>query len=522
MKRFFNSRSLLSGLICGVVLAFAVAQTAHAQKMGGTLIVGKPTDPQSLDPQRDAGGPSGEVHDIVLEPLVFFDDQNTLQPLLATSWEVSDDGLTYTFQLRKGVKFHDGTDFNAQAMKYVFDRSMGKIGEKKNRYISLIRPLEQADAVGEHTLRLKLKTRLAPFLNSMVHTGFAALSPTAIEKMGAGFGKAPVGTGPFKITAWEKGQRIELSKNTNYWQSGRPYLDKIEYRILPDAQTRVAALKAGEVDFVILLPENLYSNVANTAGLKVVKTQTLRTIFFRFNPTIPPFDDINVRKAFVHSIDNKAILGSVLEGLHFEATQPTQPLAVWGIAKDIQPYRHDPELSAQALRASGWSKQGGTWSKNGQPLQFKFWTTANRYPQDENIGVAVKNMLSQSGLRVEVGTREWGAYRDSIFNKEFSAFLFGAGVSTGDVDFVYHILFHGSTRYAQGPSKADALLEAARMETNPAKRLALSRQFQQVVRDEYLWMPVYWMSQLVAMSDKVKGFKGRADEGFDFTRVWVE
>ena len=497
--------------------------SVKAFEYGGKLIVAVPTEPQSLDPQRDSGGPSTIIQKSVLETLVRFDNDMNLQPGLATSWEVSQDGLRYKFYLRKNVKFHDGTNFNSNSVKFAFDRSLGLIGGKKNRYGKLISSLESVNLIDDYTVEFKLKKQYAPFLNTLVHTGFSILSPDAVKKLGKNYGKQPVGTGPYKIVEWKKGQIIKLEKFQDYWQENLPYLDSINFRILPDAQTRVAAIMAGEVNFVVQIPENLFSTIDAKPNLNAVKTQTLRTVFLRFNPQNEPFNDINVRKAFVHYTDADSFSNTILEGLHFKAAQPTQPFGVWGIAKDIEPYLHNPQKADNLLNSSGWQKNSSNkWIKSGNSLKFKLWTTTNRYPQDSNIAVAIKNNLNKHGMDVEVQTREWGAYRDSIFNKEYGVFLFGAGASTGDIDYVYSILFHGSSKYGQGPSAADDLLELARSTVNEKERLRLSKKFQEIIRDEYLWFPIYWMSQLVATNKEVQNFKPRQDEQFDFSKVWIK
>jgi peptide/nickel transport system substrate-binding protein len=492
---------------------------------GGELVIAKPTEPQFLDPQRDSGGPSAEVAVNVLECLLRFSDEMELEPNLATSWEVSPDGLAYTFQIREGVKFHDGTDLDAEVVKFVFDRSIGAIDGKQSRYYSEIRALESVDVLGEFTVRLNLSEPYAPFINTMAHSGFAIFSPQALESMGeADFGRAPVGTGPFKVVEWTSSQQIVLEKFDGYWREGLPYLDRVVYRFLPDAQTRVAALMAGDVDFVILLQENLFKGVEAAPGLDAVMTQTLRTIFFQFGLTNEPFNDLRVRKAFTRSIDVYTIADTILEGMHTPVSQPTAPPAIGGIADEgIPPYEYDLERAAEYLEMAGYTREGdGFWMKDGSPLGFTLMVTSNRYPQDSVIGVAVKNMLREQGWDVEVGTMEWGAYRDAIFNREHQIYLFGSGCATGDIDYVTSGLFHEVTKYAQGPCVAEDLMAQAVTEPDPEKRMELNTLYYNIIREEALWFPIYWMSQFTGLSESVKGFVPRPDEKFYFDRVWLE
>jgi ABC-type transport system substrate-binding protein len=492
---------------------------------GGELVIAKPTEPQSLDPQRDSGGPSVEVAVNVLECLLRFDDEMQLEPNLATSWEISPDGLEYIFYIRQGVRFHDGTELNANVVKFVFDRSIGAIDGKQSRYFSEIRALESVVVLDEFKVKLNLKEPYAPFINTMAHSGFAIFSPQALESMGeADFGRAPVGTGPFRVVEWTSSQQIVLEKFDGYWREGLPYLDRVVYRILPDAQTRVAALMAGDVDFVILLQENLFKMVDEAPGLSAAKTQTLRTIFFQFGLANEPFDDLRVRKAFTRSIDVYAIADTILEGMHTPVSQPTAPPAISGIADEgIPPYVYDLDKAAEYLKMAGYTLEGdGFWMKDGKPLKFTLMVTSNRYPQDSVIGVAVKNMLRDQGWDVEVGTMEWGAYRDAIFNREHQVYLFGSGCTTGDIDYVTSGLFHEVTAYAQGPCVAEDLMAQAVTEPDPDTRMYLNTLYYNMIREEALWFPIYWMSQFTGLSDSVKGFTPRPDEKFYFDKVWLE
>ncbi len=486
------------------------------------LTVAQSTEPQSLDPQRDAGGPSSTIQDNVLEKLVSNGPDMKLRPELATEWKTSEDGKTITFKLRSGVKFHDGTAFDAEAVKFTFDRALGKIDKKKSRYETLLTSLDRVEVVDPTTVQFVLKQPDAPFLNALAHNGSAILSPTAVQKLGDEFARNPVGTGPFKFVEWKQGESLTIAKNPDYWRKDLPKLDKVTVKIIPDGSTRVISLETGAVDMALELPELDAVRLKSNSKYKLTTAESLRTVFYRLNPTIAPFDDIKVRQAFVEAINVKDIAATILEGLHRPAERATFAPAVYGVSKKVPPYEYSIEHAKKLLDEAGWVPgPDGVRQKEGKPLQFTLWTTNARYPKDSQISENVARTLAQIGMKTDVQTMEWGAYRDSLFNRKFQAFLFGAGVSTGDVDYVISMLFHSSSQYAQGKIPDEEAIMKARAEVNPEKRLAMYDDLQTKMRDQYIWMPIYWQSILMATSDQVQGYVQYPDESSRFAETYI-
>jgi peptide/nickel transport system substrate-binding protein len=514
-------RTLLALFI--LIASFTVLAVAAAQQGGGVLRVGTSVEPPTLDPQRDAGGPASEVQENIFETLVAFDNDMNLVPLLAESWEVSDDGTIYTFTLRNGVEFHDGTSMNAEAVKFSFDRALGRVDEKTSRYATLLTQLDDVEVIDEHTVAFHLNDTFAPFLNNLAHLGNAILSPTAVEEQGEDFGHSPIGTGPFRFESWNTGQQIRLVRNDDYWREPAE-LGGVTFRYIPDASTRLVSLESREIDVALAVPESDFERLSQVPGIETYKADTLRTVYLWFNPNMPPFDDIAVREAVVKAIDREGIAAAILEGLHRPATRPVFAPGVFGVSDDVTPYLYDPEAAVQTLQEAGWEMgRTGVRVKDGKPLQFTLYTTQNRYPKDGEIGAYLRDVLGRTlGANVELATFEWETYRNKIFAKEFGLFLFGAGVSTGDIDYVMTIIFHSSSRYSQVPVPLEEQIIEAQTIVDEQERLALYKEIQESIGQEYLWMPIYWQSALHASSDDVQGFAPHPMEKVTFYGVSLQ
>ncbi len=513
----------LLGVLVIAWLAMTGAVSALAQQPG-VLTVGASVEPPTLDPQRDAGGPASEVEESIFETLVAFDNDMKLVPKLAESWVISEDGKTYTFRLRPGVVFHDGTPLNAEAVKFTFERALGALDGKKSRYATLLTQLDSVEAVDNLVVAFHLKNTFAPFLNNLAHLGNAILSPAAVTTAGDDFGRQPIGTGPFQFEQWQTGQDITLKRNEAYWQEGLPKLERVDFRYIPDASTRLVALESGEIDLDLGVPEADFNGLSGESGIKTYKADTLRTVYLWLNPTMAPFDDIAVRHAIAEAVDREGIAAAILEGLHRPATRPTFAPGVFGVSDEITPYVYDPEHAKQVLDDAGWRLgPNGVRVKDGQPLAFTLYVTQNRYPKDTEIGAYLQGALAQTlNANVDLGSFEWETYRNKIFAKELGVFLFGAGVSTADLDYVMTIIFHTSSRYNQiGSTANDEIIEAQQI-TDEQARLDLYRKIQQEIADEYLWVPLYWQSALHASRDYVNGFQPHPTEAIQLTNVSVE
>ena len=255
-----------------------------------TLVYGRGGDSTSLDPITSTEGETFKITINIFENLVNYGAQDTtLHPGLAKSWDVSSDGLTYTFHLQKGVKFQDGTDFNADAVVFNFDRWMNG-DDKKFPYYTMFggykkdegHVIKEVKALDENTVQFVLKRPMAPFLKNLAMSPFGIASPTAVKKYGDKFREHPVGTGPFKFVEWKQNDRITIEKNPDYWQKGLPKLNKIIFRVIPENNARLNALSNGEIDVMDGLNNSDEATVKANNNLQIIKTTFDERRVFRF------------------------------------------------------------------------------------------------------------------------------------------------------------------------------------------------------------------------------------------------
>src|SRR5712692_11580598 len=241
----------LVGLLVAGGLALVQGATAQQPVAGGVLTFPAGSDPDSLDPQNTQSNPGEQVNRMMYDNLVRFNAKMQIEPALAQSWTQTPDGLTWTFKLRKGVRFHDGTSFDAKAVKYFFDRVLG---DEKPFKASLYTPFVQgAQVVDDNTVRVTLKQPFAAFLCRLAHSAGGIVSPSAHQKWGKDLALHPVGTGPFKFVEWVKGDRVTVQRNDDYW-GGRPNLDRVVVKTVREDQSRVLMLESGDADLIVNIP----------------------------------------------------------------------------------------------------------------------------------------------------------------------------------------------------------------------------------------------------------------------------
>ena len=287
-----------------------------------TLVYGRGGDSTSLDPITTTEGEAFKVTENIFETLLEYGEKDTtVQPGLAEKWEASDDGLTYTFKLRQGVKFHDGTDFNADAVVFNFERWMNG-DEKKFPYYTMFggykadegHVIKEVKAVDANTVQFVLKRPQAPFLKNLAMSPFGIASPAAVEKYGDDFRSHPVGTGPFKFVEWKKKDRIVVEKNPDYWQQGLPKLNKIIFRVIPENAARLNALSKGEIDVMDGLNNSDEATVKSNDKLQIIERPSMNVGYIGLTNTRKPFDNKLVRQAINYAIDKKAIIDAFYGG----------------------------------------------------------------------------------------------------------------------------------------------------------------------------------------------------------------
>lgn len=492
--------------------------TPEGDKQGGTLVYGRGADSVGLDPINVTDGESIRVTHNVFETLLEYDQNLELQPKLATEYESSEDGLTWTFKLREGVKFHDGTDFNAEAVVFNFDRWMDPenpyhqgdfayypflYGGFKGDENHLI---EHVKATGEHELEIKLKRKTAPFLSYLAISMFGIASPAAIEEYGEALNEHPVGTGPFKFESWNRNDTITLAKNEDYWMEGKPYLDKVIYRVIPENSARLNALQTGEIDVLDGMNAGDTTVVEDTAGFELLKRPSFNIGYMAFNMEKEPFDDPLVRQAINMAIDKEEIVEAFYSGLADTATSPLPP-SLWGYDDSLEKYDYNVEEAKSLLKEAGLEKG----------FKTKLYTMSNPrpyLPEPMKIAEAIQSDLAEVGIEAEIVSMEWATYLDDTSAGEHDMALYGwTGVMADPDNFLYpnlsntnidkpaqNIAFYDSEEFT-------ALITEARETIDQDKRIELYKQAQQLFQKDAPWVMLAYTTPPLAQADYVEGYE---------------
>ncbi|MGY4446360.1 peptide/nickel transport system substrate-binding protein [Bradyrhizobium sp. i1.3.1] len=377
-----------------LVAAFTLlppAGPAQAQKAGGSITVGQELEITGFDPLKVG------VYDTstftaaaaIFDTLTTLDDKGEAAPKLAVSWTHSDDYKTWTFKLRRGVKFHDGTPFNAQAFKENFDRQ--KDPANKCRCAFYITNVKEVLAPDEYTVVYNLTDPSVnlPATNTIQSQNNVVHSPTAWKTKGDDYNRNPVGTGPYILKSWTAGDRMVLEKNPGYWDKGRPYLDRIILKPLPDAQSRFASLQSGEAD-IIWDDENDADNIMKAQKDSKLTVHTYKgsgAQVYAFNTKVAPFDDVRVRQALVMAIDRPKMSQAISNGLSRPATNPYGD-GSWVKCKDDGALPFDVEKAKALIK------------DYGKPVEFKTMVTAT--PRGRMIGQVLQQFWKCAGANMEI------------------------------------------------------------------------------------------------------------------------
>ena len=510
-KKKLWSLALLVMLILSTVLAACTSDSSDGDKGDDgessepkILVFGRGGDSVSLDPARATDGESFKVTQNIFETLLNFGEQDTtINEGLATKWEPSEDGLTYTFTLREGVKFHDGTDFNAEAVVKNFERWANGTEDQFPYYASMFggfkadegHVIESVTAEGDTTVVFTLKRPQSPFLKNIAMSPFAIASPTAFEASGDKFGDNPVGTGPFTFAEWKKNDSITIDKNADYWDKDLPKLDKVIFRAIPDNSARLNALSTNEIDLADGINPTDTKTVTDNAKLQLFERPSMNVGYLGLTNTRPPFDDVKVRQAINHAIDKQSIIDAFFNGGAEIAKNPMPP-SISGYNDDIAGYEFDPEKAKALLKEAGL--------EDGFEMELWAMPVPRPYmPDGTKVAEVIQKNLADIGIKAKIVSYEWATYLEKTKNGEADAFMLGWTGDNGDADnFLYTLLDKdniGSNNYAYySNDEVHDILINAQSEVDEDKRNELYAQAQEIIFEEAPWVPLAHSTPLLA------------------------
>lgn len=477
------------------------------------IVYGKSKDAVKLDPADISDGESSAVTVNLFEPLIRFKDEKTeVEPALAESWETSPDKLTWTFHLRQGVKFHDGTPLNAEAVKFNYDRQKDKDNpwrfDGQFEYWHLFfGSVKAIDAPDPHTVIFRLDHPDATFQANLAMFTMGISSPTAIKKYGRDYFKHPVGTGPFYLERWVRNEKIKMRRFDDYW-GPKPEIEMLIFKPVPDNAVRLLELETHSIDVLDGINPDDVPRIVNNPELKMLTQPGLNVGYLALNELKKPFDNVLVRRAINYAIDKRALVNAFFaEGkLGMPAKNP-MPQMILGYNDQIQDYTHDP-AKARALLAQAGYPDGFETSLWAMPIARPYM------PQPQRIAEAIQADLAKIGIRTKIVTYDWGTYLDRMSNAEHTMGLAGWIGDNGDPDnFLYSLLDKNNTKVGSAANyafyKSEAvhqLLVKAQGVYDTAERAELYRQAQVLIHQDAPWVPLFHSTQIMATRKGIEGF----------------
>lgn len=468
-------------------------------------------DADTLNPQEQTTTLFQNMCDLMYDNFFFQDPQGKLHPRLATEYKVSPDGLTYTLYLRKGVKFSDGTDLNADAIKLTWDRVLDPKLRVPLRFA--VGMVKQCVKVDDYTVVLKLKYPFAPLVPSLSLTLISPISPAALTKYGEDVRQHPVGAGPYILKEWVKGDRIVMVRNENYWGK-KPTVAQITWKVVPEASTREAMLRTGQVDVCYKpLPSNVAALQAQPNIIVEMPLDT-RTIFMGLNCQKGVTTNKKLRQAFNYAVDKKAIVKKILFDTAEAMEGPISP-KLFGYLKMEKQYDYNPEKAKKLLKEANFDFS--------QTVHMR--TPNGRYLFDKQVSEAVQAYLQAIGIKAELRTYDWPTYVAGLLKpiekSELEVFLLGWGPLTLDADMALYGQFTCEVNPPKGLGAAfycnpnyDVIMKNSRKEQDPQKRLALLKQASEMIWDDCPWIWLHVEKFVLAYTNTIKGMVVTPTEKF--------
>jgi len=503
MKEDLEMRKLLLVFLVGLTTIFLTV-TAHAQKpiYGGSLVVVQGVEPPGLDPSTNPSTAIPRVvYSNILEGLVKIDRNGMIVPALA-KYKISKDGKEYTFSLKKGVKFHDGKPFDAEDVKFTFERLM----DPKTAIVhpEYYKDIDWVQAVDSHTIKIKLKNVNSMFLFNLARGDSSIVSKQSVDKLKT----EPVGTGPFKFVEWVRGDHITLAKFVEYHKKDIPYLEKVTFKFIGDPSAQIASLKAGDIDVIAydVSPENALL-LEKDPKFKVLNGYTTTEVILSTNNSRKPFSDVKIRQAMAYAIDRKALIKGAMSGYGMPIGSHMDPGNPYYI--DLtSAYPYNPEKAKQLLAEAGYP--------NGFEAVIKL---PERFAYTKRTGEIITDMFSQVGIKLKIELVEWGQWLDRVFrNADFDLTVIGHAEP-----FDINIYTNPKYYFRYDNPKFQETLKKAEMEPDPKKRKDLYVALQKMITEDAVNGFLFVLPSLPTMKKEVMNWwKDYPMTASDVTEVWIQ
>jgi len=488
MKRIVGMWIVFVGILGFVLVPSVIGQ-------GRVLTIGVDQEAIGLDPHIVTSFSSLRRIDLLYNKLVRHDENLKIVPDLAESWEIPDN-QTYIFNLRKGVKFHDGTELVAQDVEFSLNRIMDpKTASPGRSYLTNVKSVE---VLSPYRIKINLNAPLASLLEGLAHNNCSIVSKEAVQKHG-NLQKVAVGTGPYMLKEWIPDNSMTLIKNPYYFEKGLPYFDTVIFRVIPEQASLYAGVKGGSLDMAQINDASTIQIAKRDRSIEVLQKPGINVRTFGFNTTRKPFDDIRVRQALSLAIDRNEIVAVAEMGM----AQPTGPIPAgatqWAMPLNKLPY-YSPDLGkAKTLLAQAGFPNGFT---------FKIVTSPS-FEGGLSVAQVIQNQLKRIGVNAELEVVEWGIYIDRWVKRDFEAMVELRGGSGEPDRFLYRMIHStgGVNNFLFKDSVVDRLLDRGRVLTNYAERKPVYDELQVVLAEKAPIIFLYCPFETHVLSKQLKGFK---------------
>ncbi|HEK1687244.1 TPA: glutathione ABC transporter substrate-binding protein [Pseudomonas putida] len=520
MERTGFKARLVRGLLLGILGCAALGPLAAGAKDFDTLTFVQGSDIDTLDPAVSRSVPSYNVLDHLFNGLVAWkgNDREQVVADLAESWTRSEDGRQWTFTLRKGVKFHDGSDFDAQAVKFNLDRIRdSKLGSPHRSYYT---DIVAVDVLAPDQVRISTANPSPTMLELLAKPSSMISSPAAVQKWGRAYGHHPVGTGPYRFERWIPNDHTVIVRNPAFFGvAAKP--GKIVFRPVREDSSRVIELRTRNADVAADLSPEAAIELKALGKSDLLLVPSTFQVFFELNLTRPPFDDVRMRKAVSMAIDRTALVNKVLLGY---AKVPDSPFPEGTQARRVfEPVTYDPQAARKLIEQV---------YPGGYPGTVVMWTPAGRYTKDRQVAEVVQGYLNAVGLKTEFKVWEWATYQKNLYrpdsgkgtgkgSNDANMWLLGTGLSDADIR-LRRKLVTGDPQNLTGYSnpEVDHLLQLAARELDEHKRMAFYGQIQQI-----LWetdpnsLPLFDQKQIIGLRKGMTGLGVDYEGTIDFKQA---